>query len=96
MHVAIVCAVFCRQVASLRGVYITSVIDMDDSIMTRVTYDRGGVWQPIKRSVTRECVNEHKVSAADVMLCLLPSLSCYTICCEVNSNCQTEIDQCLA
>uniref|UniRef100_A0A8C4X6D0 Sortilin-like n=1 Tax=Erpetoichthys calabaricus TaxID=27687 RepID=A0A8C4X6D0_ERPCA len=49
------------NVTSLRGVYLTNVVDEDEKIKTVITYDRGGEWSPLKTPVGAECAaNEEK------------------------------------
>ncbi|CAH1265006.1 SORT1 [Branchiostoma lanceolatum] len=43
------------KVKSLRGVYLASQIRKDKSIRTMITYDRGGVWQPVPTPAGMSC-----------------------------------------
>ncbi|XP_078595135.1 sortilin-like isoform X2 [Branchiostoma floridae x Branchiostoma japonicum] len=43
------------KVKSLRGVYLASQIRNDKSIRTMITYDRGGVWQPVPTPAGMSC-----------------------------------------
>lgn len=49
------------KVESMRGVYIASQMSEDDSIHTRISYDRGGIWGPIPRPEGVRCKDELKV-----------------------------------
>ncbi|XP_050412242.1 sortilin [Patella vulgata] len=48
------------KVESLRGVYLASQIDSDDSIHSMITFDRGAIWQPIKAPENVECKDKLK------------------------------------
>ena len=45
----------------MRGVYMASQIGANNSIHTRVTYNRGASWEDIKRPDGANCVDEAKV-----------------------------------
>ena len=45
----------------MRGVYLASQIDDDNSIHSVITFDRGASWQPVKRPQGVMCKNESKV-----------------------------------
>ena len=49
------------RVQSLRGVYLASQMEDDNSIHTMITFNRGGRWQPVKRPKNAPCVDESKV-----------------------------------
>ena len=49
------------KVKSLRGVYITSQMNTDDSIHTVISYNRGATWEKIKRPPGVPCKDEKKV-----------------------------------
>ncbi|ELT94733.1 hypothetical protein CAPTEDRAFT_178911 [Capitella teleta] len=48
------------RVLSMRGVYLASQMEHDDSIHTMITYDRGGIWQPVPRPEGVPCKTESK------------------------------------
>ncbi|KAL4658653.1 sortilin-like [Arapaima gigas] len=43
------------NVTSLRGVYLTSVLDQNDLVQTVVTFDQGGEWMPLQKPVNIQC-----------------------------------------
>ncbi|XP_062914273.1 sortilin-like [Mobula hypostoma] len=43
------------NVTSLRGVYITNVLDEDNNIRSVITYDNGGEWKPLKKPDNSQC-----------------------------------------
>ncbi len=45
----------------MRGVYMASQIGANNSIHTRITYNRGASWENIKRPDGANCVDESKV-----------------------------------
>lgn len=49
------------RVQSLRGVYLASQMEPDNSIHTMITYNRGGLWSPVTRPAGAPCVDENKV-----------------------------------
>ncbi|KAM9759694.1 sortilin-like [Menidia menidia] len=42
-------------IASLRGVYMTSVLSEDGAVETVITYDQGANWQPLRRPQNSQC-----------------------------------------
>lgn len=50
------------RVQSLRGVYLASQMEADNSIHTMISFNRGGHWSPVTRPTAAPCVNESKVS----------------------------------
>uniref|UniRef100_A0A1A7YKW9 Sortilin 1a n=1 Tax=Iconisemion striatum TaxID=60296 RepID=A0A1A7YKW9_9TELE len=46
------------SIASLRGVYMTSVLTEDGEVKTVITYDQGAKWQPLHRPQNDECNTE--------------------------------------
>ncbi|XP_054752388.2 sortilin-like isoform X1 [Lytechinus pictus] len=45
------------KVESMRGVYLASQIHEDSTIHTVITYDRGGIWSPVRRPVEVPCTD---------------------------------------
>ncbi|XP_038072608.1 sortilin-like [Patiria miniata] len=45
------------RVASMRGVYMASQVGDDLSIHTNITFDRGGIWHPVKAPKGSKCKN---------------------------------------
>ncbi|MGH0128623.1 UNVERIFIED_CONTAM: hypothetical protein FKN15_058452 [Acipenser sinensis] len=48
------------NVTSLRGVYLTNVLDQDGSIRSVITYDRGGEWNPLNKPADVKCASDSK------------------------------------
>ncbi|KAK1169010.1 sortilin [Acipenser oxyrinchus oxyrinchus] len=48
------------NVTSLRGVYLTNVLDEDGSIRSVITYDRGGEWNPLNKPADVKCASDSK------------------------------------
>ena len=47
---------------SIRGVYLASQLEEDQSVHTMITFDRGGTWQNVRRPEGAPCHDEMKVS----------------------------------
>ncbi|XP_017290114.1 sortilin [Kryptolebias marmoratus] len=45
-------------IASLRGVYMTSILTEDGEVETVITYDQGAKWQPLRRPENSPCNTE--------------------------------------
>lgn len=43
------------NVTSLRGVYITNILDDDNNIRSVITFDSGGEWKPLKKPDNSQC-----------------------------------------
>uniref|UniRef100_A0A673FMS6 Sortilin n=1 Tax=Sinocyclocheilus rhinocerous TaxID=307959 RepID=A0A673FMS6_9TELE len=43
------------NITSLRGVYMTSVLAMDGSVQTVITFNQGGEWRPLQKPWNGEC-----------------------------------------
>ncbi|XP_070559538.1 sortilin-like [Ptychodera flava] len=54
------------KVQSLRGVYIASQINADNSIRSMITFDRGGVWQPINKPAGINCKETEKECSLNI------------------------------
>ncbi|CAM9975339.1 unnamed protein product [Lampetra fluviatilis] len=63
-------------VASMKGVYITTRIAEDNRVQSRITFNRGGQWQPILKPKNVECKADVSVSESD---CALQIHGKYTI-----------------
>ncbi|XP_041096382.1 sortilin-like [Polyodon spathula] len=48
------------NITSLRGVYLTNVLDEDGSIRSVITYDRGGEWNPLNKPADVKCASDNK------------------------------------
>ncbi|XP_033889341.3 sortilin [Acipenser ruthenus] len=48
------------NVTSLRGVYLTNVLDEDGSIRSVITYDRGAEWNPLNKPADVKCASDSK------------------------------------
>lgn len=45
------------KVESMRGVYLASQVYSDSTIHTVITYDRGGIWSPVRKPAEVPCVD---------------------------------------
>ena len=50
------------RVTSMRGVYMASQVGQDGTIHSMITFDRGGIWQPIKAPKGSKCKDSTAVS----------------------------------
>lgn len=41
----------------MRGVYLASQVYSDSTIHTVITYDRGGIWSPVRKPAEVPCVD---------------------------------------
>ncbi|GCC18459.1 hypothetical protein chiPu_0017944 [Chiloscyllium punctatum] len=62
------------NVTSLRGVYITNVLDEDNNIRSVITFDSGGEWKPLKKPD-----NSHCDTTKDSKMCNLHIHAAYSI-----------------
>uniref|UniRef100_UPI00398F12D2 sortilin-like n=1 Tax=Pristiophorus japonicus TaxID=55135 RepID=UPI00398F12D2 len=63
------------NVTSLRGVYITNVLDEDNNIRSVITFDSGGEWKPLKKPDNVHC----DTTAKDSKMCNLHIHAAYSI-----------------
>ncbi|XP_028855260.1 sortilin isoform X1 [Denticeps clupeoides] len=68
------------NVTSLRGVYMTSVLDEDGSVQTVVTFDQGARWQPLRKPWNSVCDS----TAANPHMCSLHIHASYSISIKMN------------
>ncbi|XP_059508311.1 sortilin-like isoform X2 [Stegostoma tigrinum] len=62
------------NVTSLRGVYITNVLDEDNNIRSVITFDSGGEWKPLKKPD-----NSHCSTTKESQMCNLHIHAAYSI-----------------
>ncbi|XP_072340517.1 sortilin-like [Scyliorhinus torazame] len=63
------------NVTSLRGVYITNVLDKDSNIRSVITFDNGGEWKPLKKPDNSHC----DTTAKNSQMCNLHIHAAYSI-----------------
>ncbi|XP_051885921.1 sortilin-like [Pristis pectinata] len=63
------------NVTSLRGVYITNVLDEDNNIRSVITFDSGGEWKPLKKPDNSQC----DATAKNPQMCNLHIHAAYSI-----------------
>ncbi|MBN3303118.1 SORT1 protein, partial [Amia calva] len=68
------------NVTSLRGVYMTSVLALDGSVQTVISFDQGGEWQPIRKPQNSQCDS----TAKDKDMCSLHIHASYSISQKLN------------
>ncbi|XP_078424563.1 sortilin-like [Cetorhinus maximus] len=63
------------NVTSLRGVYLTNVLDKDNNIRSVITFDSGGEWKPLKKPDNSHC----DATAKNSEMCNLHIHAAYSI-----------------
>uniref|UniRef100_A0A8C2KYR2 Sortilin-like n=1 Tax=Cyprinus carpio TaxID=7962 RepID=A0A8C2KYR2_CYPCA len=70
------------NITSLRGVYMTSVLAVDGSVQTVITFNQGGEWQPLQKPWNGVCDSTTEYS--DKVRCSLHIHASYSISMKLN------------
>uniref|UniRef100_A0A671SSC2 Sortilin n=1 Tax=Sinocyclocheilus anshuiensis TaxID=1608454 RepID=A0A671SSC2_9TELE len=70
------------NITSLRGVYMTSVLAVDGSVQTVITFNQGGEWQPLQRPWNGVC--DSTTEYPDKVRCSLHIHASYSISMKLN------------